>query len=918
MSHNNPARRALGAPGSPTTGVSFDIQPQASKNANDLQTTINKRGISTRRDRDQAYTPLGTRPHKAEPSRKKRRCASYQQLQPNLDQSGLRRGSHTTSDDHETVHDGVPYTTPVPDKPAADAGYKVDNTEGRESRRSSRPPATDSKGPNSTYASFTSGLRRPLPEKQLTPKSNTQNYTFAGEVKGSSQQSTASAGYNRGTVSNRKRLVDLLAESKNSHNIGAAQEIDVLCTKSSENPEDLGNLDMGNAREAVTPMLSRLRGTRVTYARQRSFLGDPMRIEAAEHGDVSVLSPEPGEARQAHITDRNVSRASNSDDEETDSRPVRSIHELRQAGDNARFRESVEAIFEDIEDSFNSLSGRCSSFTQLCAKLLEPAFVRRFSEYGFSERLVRCTADNQDILTAFLVLCAYRLICLNGSSSHTSLRSFWTKILQISHKLINMKDDILALATGRTTGLSKAVQGSLKKVLPQISSMIFEQKPSPRLSPCLVTLSCIQFCLTTFLEKGDDIGPLPATLIDQIVELLISQREDTCSLLIPETFQLMEMSFLILETYSMLPEKMRHDHRNSFRLLFEHHNKFLQSGQCGRSKQISMLYTRVVLNLTNNEPSLCEQIATPDMVSDFVKLATTGLPDAPKNTNVEEDNSCNAAILALGVLINLSEQSKASRAAFLKPVSDSTSLLHLLTHHFSASCAFVDQARSVSEVHYNVVIGYLSILLVILCLDEDAFTQIKKSSCGEGLPLVLSTAEEFLQFHQKVEQDSQLFETWSEGGKSYYPTIENTFSRIIKYNGQDYATEIVDTAGQDEYSILNSKHFIGIHGYIIAYSVASRQSFDMVRVIRDKILNHLGADHVPLVLVGNKSDLKFEQRQVSLDEGRQLCEEFHCAFTEASARLDYNVAKAFDLMIGEIEKSQNPSQPAGGNKCAVM
>lgn len=92
--------------------------------------------------------------------------------------------------------------------------------------------------------------------------------------------------------------------------------------------------------------------------------------------------------------------------------------------------------------------------------------------------------------------------------------------------------------------------------------------------------------------------------------------------------------------------------------------------------------------------------------------------------------------------------------------------------------------------------------------------------------------------------------------ESYYPTIENTFSRIIKYNGQDYATEIVDTAGQvcptplrgvpvslthgqDEYSILNSKHFIGIHGYIIVYSVTSRQSFEMVRTIRDKILNHL-------------------------------------------------------------------------------
>lgn len=44
---------------------------------------------------------------------------------------------------------------------------------------------------------------------------------------------------------------------------------------------------------------------------------------------------------------------------------------------------------------------------------------------------------------------------------------------------------------------------------------------------------------------------------------------------------------------------------------------------------------------------------------------------------------------------------------------------------------------------------------------------------------------------------------------------------------------------QDEYSILNSKHFIGIHGYMLVYSVSSLPSFEMVQVIRDKILNHL-------------------------------------------------------------------------------
>jgi Ras family protein len=75
--------------------------------------------------------------------------------------------------------------------------------------------------------------------------------------------------------------------------------------------------------------------------------------------------------------------------------------------------------------------------------------------------------------------------------------------------------------------------------------------------------------------------------------------------------------------------------------------------------------------------------------------------------------------------------------------------------------------------------------------------------------------------------------------ESYYPTIESRFSKVIRYKGQDYEIEILDTAGQDEFSIINQKHLIGIHGYILAYSVASRSSFEMVPIIRDKILDIL-------------------------------------------------------------------------------
>lgn len=153
---------------------------------------------------------------------------------------------------------------------------------------------------------------------------------------------------------------------------------------------------------------------------------------------------------------------------------------------------------------------------------------------------------------------------------------------------------------------------------------------------------------------------------------------------------------------------------------------------------------------------------------------------------------------------------------------------------------------------------------------------------------------------------------------SYYPTIENVFEKNVKHRGQEYSCDIVDTAGQDEYSILNSKHAIGIHGYVLVYSIASRASFEMVQTVYDKILNYTGTAAIPCVIVGQKSDLHV-QRQVSEAEGKELAQQLQCAWVETSARHNANVAKVFELVLAEIEKAstQNGTEPQP-SKCTVM
>lgn len=146
--------------------------------------------------------------------------------------------------------------------------------------------------------------------------------------------------------------------------------------------------------------------------------------------------------------------------------------------------------------------------------------------------------------------------------------------------------------------------------------------------------------------------------------------------------------------------------------------------------------------------------------------------------------------------------------------------------------------------------------------------------------------------------------------ESYYPTIENQFFKPIKYRGVEYTTEIIDTAGQDEFSIMNQKHLIGIHGYMLVYSIASRSSFEMITIIRDKILNATGAETLPMVVVGNKTDLD-SQRQVPSEEGQQLADSFGAAFVETSAKDKVNVDRAFELLISQIDSNSTESKEKG-------
>jgi GTPase SAR1 family protein len=72
------------------------------------------------------------------------------------------------------------------------------------------------------------------------------------------------------------------------------------------------------------------------------------------------------------------------------------------------------------------------------------------------------------------------------------------------------------------------------------------------------------------------------------------------------------------------------------------------------------------------------------------------------------------------------------------------------------------------------------------------------------------------------------------------------------------------------------------------YSISSKSSLVKLKQVRENLLNLIGNDAVPIILVAQKCDLT-EYREVSSDEGRELASRWNCPYLEVSAKMNRNV-----------------------------
>ncbi|KIH68957.1 Ras family protein [Ancylostoma duodenale] len=123
---------------------------------------------------------------------------------------------------------------------------------------------------------------------------------------------------------------------------------------------------------------------------------------------------------------------------------------------------------------------------------------------------------------------------------------------------------------------------------------------------------------------------------------------------------------------------------------------------------------------------------------------------------------------------------------------------------------------------------------------------------------------------------------------SYDATIEDSYRKHFTVDGEDCRLEILDTAGTEQFTGMRDLYVRNGQGFILVYSVNDRSTLTELKEIRDAIVRLKQNANVPMVVVGNKTDL---QRIVPASAGRDLSKQFGCSFYEASAKLNENVAE---------------------------
>ncbi|XP_050515404.1 ras-related protein Rap-2b isoform X2 [Diabrotica virgifera virgifera] len=141
----------------------------------------------------------------------------------------------------------------------------------------------------------------------------------------------------------------------------------------------------------------------------------------------------------------------------------------------------------------------------------------------------------------------------------------------------------------------------------------------------------------------------------------------------------------------------------------------------------------------------------------------------------------------------------------------------------------------------------------------------------------------------------------------YKRTVEEMHHGEFNVAGVHLTLDILDTSGAYEFPAMRALSISSADAFILVYDVTDSGTFEEARALRDQIHETKCSTNVPIVVVGNKTDLTGDREIDTATTESVITVDWENGFVETSAKDNVNITKVFKELLAQAKVKYNLS-----------
>ena len=400
------------------------------------------------------------------------------------------------------------------------------------------------------------------------------------------------------------------------------------------------------------------RGTKVTYAQQRTYLTDnsssdqlPLYGTGAEAGfsGENVVKGPLGFPRPGQSTEYDFE-----EDENGQSGTMRSVRELREAGGNTRLVGELEVCLDELDGHQAPTAHVRSSLIRLATKLHDASRARLFVDKGLEIRLVKyLSMDHPELIVKSLVAAVFlQLLAHNESPSLISLLNS-AQAKDFFFGLLNDREDLKRASRLRHFNLPRVAAQEYDNFCRLLLSNTYWTPLAPGFLSCqAIGLQCLRH----LIERRQNVrGLFSKSQMHNLLHSTVLQGALSTAIGSNAEFSNRQSLYIIGTTVAGTEHEVDHlfdreDLKYMMNLLSFFGSESLDAAEI----QIHVLH--LCLNLAQRTSFVAEGLARSDAASILIRFVITFFDSVRDNHRNIIQTALNRSILSLLCLMTVAEQ----------------------------------------------------------------------------------------------------------------------------------------------------------------------------------------------------------------------------------------------------------------------